>query len=405
MQCGLLAGRRHAAYFMPMPSGMSTSLFLAASATRRHGRYWSLLTLLLVSQAQARPTVTASGPARSSYAPRATAVKERQNAVAWARPAASRSTAASEHRHIAAAPTITSFTPTGGGVNTVVIITGTGFTGTTAVRFNGVLFPDFIVNSDTQLTAAVPTGATTGPISVTTPSGTGTSSTNFTAPLAVASTSPVRNANQVSLASNVSLTYGKVLVGGVFTSYNGSTALAAGVLRLNADGTLDTTFNPSGSGANGSVQTLAVQADGKLLAGGSFTSYNGNAAAPDYLLRLSAEGTLNDAATGCTYASNAVVVTITEPLPVTLTSFTAVAQPSGARLNWSTALEHHSHYFAVERSLDGQQFTESDRVAAAGTSGQPRHYELLDTQPLAGGPTTACARLTWMAAFSIRPCG
>lgn len=77
-------------------------------------------------------------------------------------------------------PTIINFTPTSGIVGTVVVITGTNFTGTTQVLFNGVVAPSFAVNSDTQITATVPTGATTGPIAVTTPIATGTSTTNFT---------------------------------------------------------------------------------------------------------------------------------------------------------------------------------------------------------------------------------
>lgn len=56
--------------------------------------------------------------------------------------------------------------------------TGTGFT-TSSVRFNG-LSSTFTVNSATQITATVPAGATTGPISVTTPGGTATSASNFT---------------------------------------------------------------------------------------------------------------------------------------------------------------------------------------------------------------------------------
>jgi hypothetical protein len=74
---------------------------------------------------------------------------------------------------------------------------------------------------------------------------------------------------------------------------------------------------------------------------------------------------------------------LASPLPVTLTSFTAVAQAAGVRVGWRTASERQSHYFAVERSLDGQAFAEIGRVAAAGTSGQPQHYALLDAQPLA----------------------
>ena len=78
------------------------------------------------------------------------------------------------------APTVTSFTPTSGAVGTSVTITGTNFTGATAVKFNGTAATTFTVNSATQITATVPTGATTGTISVTTSAGTGTSSSSFT---------------------------------------------------------------------------------------------------------------------------------------------------------------------------------------------------------------------------------
>ena len=78
------------------------------------------------------------------------------------------------------APNITSFTPSSGPVGTLVVITGTGFTGTTAVRFNATPAIVFTVSSATQITATVPTGATTGPIAVTTPDGTDTSTTSFT---------------------------------------------------------------------------------------------------------------------------------------------------------------------------------------------------------------------------------
>ena len=86
----------------------------------------------------------------------------------------------------AGAPTITSFNPTSGPVGTSVTINGTNFTGATAVSFNNVNAPGFTVNgAGTRITVAVPTGATTGPIRVTTPSGTATSSTNFTVTVVV----------------------------------------------------------------------------------------------------------------------------------------------------------------------------------------------------------------------------
>src|SRR5690606_21835283 len=65
---------------------------------------------------------------------------------------------------------------------------------------------------------------------------------------------------------------GKVLVGGSFTSYNGQAQNR--IARLNTDGSLDTSFE-IGTGFNNSyVVAITLQPDGKVLVGGSFTSYN-----------------------------------------------------------------------------------------------------------------------------------
>jgi IPT/TIG domain len=76
------------------------------------------------------------------------------------------------------APTITLFTPASARAGTQVTITGTGFTGASAVSFGGVLASQFTVVSATQIIATVGTGAT-GNVSVTSPGGTGTR-TGFT---------------------------------------------------------------------------------------------------------------------------------------------------------------------------------------------------------------------------------
>jgi hypothetical protein len=78
-----------------------------------------------------------------------------------------------------AAPTITSFTPTAGPIGTIVTITGTKFCGTTTVKFNATTATSVTVNSATSITATVPTGATTGKISVTNTIGTATSAADF----------------------------------------------------------------------------------------------------------------------------------------------------------------------------------------------------------------------------------
>jgi hypothetical protein len=80
---------------------------------------------------------------------------------------------------LAATPNVTSFDPTSGGVGTSVVISGDGFDTATAVSFNGTAAL-FNIDSAVQITATVPAGATTGPISATNPDGTGISATNFT---------------------------------------------------------------------------------------------------------------------------------------------------------------------------------------------------------------------------------
>ncbi len=66
-----------------------------------------------------------------------------------------------------------------GGVGQTAQILGQGLTGTTSVTFNGVAATSFKVLSGTFLTAVVPTGATTGTVVVTTPSGKLNSNKNF----------------------------------------------------------------------------------------------------------------------------------------------------------------------------------------------------------------------------------
>jgi hypothetical protein len=78
-------------------------------------------------------------------------------------------------------PTISTFSPGSGAAGTIVTITGTNFISPSAVRFNGVE-ASFTTNSTTEIIATVPTGVTTGPISVTTSQGTATSSSSFVVP-------------------------------------------------------------------------------------------------------------------------------------------------------------------------------------------------------------------------------
>ena len=78
---------------------------------------------------------------------------------------------------------------------------------------------------------------------------------------------------------------GKILVGGAFTTYTGSTNNY--LIRLNSDGSKDTSFN-IGSGFNGGVFSIAIQSNGKILAGGGFTTFTGSS--QNYLIRLNSDG-------------------------------------------------------------------------------------------------------------------
>jgi hypothetical protein len=75
---------------------------------------------------------------------------------------------------------------------------------------------------------------------------------------------------------------------------------------------------------------------------------------------------------------------IVAPLPVVLVSFTGQAQSTGSQLAWATASELNSAYFAVERSADGQAFSQVAQVAAAGNCATARTYAYLDATAPAG---------------------
>ena len=64
---------------------------------------------------------------------------------------------------------------------------------------------------------------------------------------------------------------GKILIGGLFTMIDGVTR--SGIARLLPNGVLDTGFNP-GTGTNGPVAGIGTQRDGRILVGGLFTTFN-----------------------------------------------------------------------------------------------------------------------------------
>ena len=94
---------------------------------------------------------------------------------------------------------------------------------------------------------------------------------------------------------------GKVLLGGKFVTFNGATRNR--IARLNPDGSLDTPY-VSGPGANNTVRAIALQADGKTLLGGYFTNINSTTCT--YVARLGVNGLL-DATFNCKISTNSCV--------------------------------------------------------------------------------------------------
>ena len=81
----------------------------------------------------------------------------------------------------------------------------------------------------------------------------------------------------------------KLLLGGLFTTINGTGANR--MARLNPDGTLDTTFTV-GSGPNASVQSIILQSDGKIVVGGNWSAWNG--VDRGGIVRLNLDGNLDN---------------------------------------------------------------------------------------------------------------
>jgi uncharacterized Zn-binding protein involved in type VI secretion len=76
-------------------------------------------------------------------------------------------------------PFVTVSAPQGSNPGQTTQILGQGLTGANSITFNGVPATTFNVLTDTYMTAVIPTGATTGPVVVTTPNRTLASNRTF----------------------------------------------------------------------------------------------------------------------------------------------------------------------------------------------------------------------------------
>jgi hypothetical protein len=267
-------------------------------------------------------------------------------------------------------PAITSFVPVIGPVGTSVTITGTGFTGATSVKFNGTAAL-FLADSDTTITTEVPTGATTGKLTVTTAGGTGTSATDFTvtAPTATTITSFTPASGPVGTSVTIS---GTNFTGATDVSFNGTaatftvdsdTSISTSVPAGATTGTISVTTTAGGTAtsatdftvtaptattitsftpASGPVGT-SVTISGTNFTGATDVSFNGTAATftvdSDTSISTSVPagattGTISVTTTAGGTATSATSFTVTVPAP-TITSFTPASGPVGTSVTIS----------------------------------------------------------------------
>jgi len=109
--------------------------------------------------------------------------------------------------------------------------------------------------------------------------------TNVTSSLVTTKNGFNNTVNSIAIDSN-----GKIYVGGNFTSYNGTTANR--IIRLNPDGTIDTGFT-YGTGFDNNVLCIAINSSNKVYVGGQFTTYNGTSS--NRIIRLNTDGSIDSA--------------------------------------------------------------------------------------------------------------
>ena len=155
---------------------------------------------------------------------------------------------------------------------------------------------------------------------------------------------------------------GKIIIGGIFRNYNGTGRNY--IARLNTNGSIDTSFDP-GTGANSYIRSISLQPDGKIIIGGSFSSYNGTAR--DEVARLNADGSLDMSFSPSAFESYYVFSTSIQSdgkviVGGDFTKYSGVARNHLARLNTDGSIDTSfvpetgigTYYYSISIQTDGK---------------------------------------------------
>lgn len=129
-------------------------------------------------------------------------------------------------------------------------------------------------------------------------------------------------------------TDGKILIGGSFTQVNGVTRIK--IARLNSDGSVDNAFNPTLGSPGIFVNKIVLQPDGNILVGGGFASVNGSPIAN--IVRLKPDGTVDTSfniGNGANNTVSSILVTPTGKIYIggNFSIFKGVSRNSLVKLN------------------------------------------------------------------------
>ncbi|HET6225426.1 MAG TPA: delta-60 repeat domain-containing protein, partial [Bacteroidia bacterium] len=111
-----------------------------------------------------------------------------------------------------------------------------------------------------------------------------------------------------TVTASVVLSDDKIVIAGSFTSYNGYTANK--LARINVDGKIDKSFN-AGEGTDGTINTVAVQPNFKMIIAGDFSLYNGYEV--NKIARVNANGSFDKTFRSGVGANNSITKVLIQP--------------------------------------------------------------------------------------------